>query len=165
MRLILMGNSGAGKSTLAERISKARGIPWTSLDRVAWSQPAVRKPLEDSKQELDRFVGENRAWIIEGCYSDLIEHLLPRCDEIWFLNPGRAACLEHCIARPWEPDKFSSPEEQDAMLLYLLEWVKQFEARDDEFGLARHRRIFDGFGGLKRELTQVSDYDTVPELT
>jgi len=29
--------------------------------------------------------------------------------------------------------------------------VRQYDTRDDEYGLARHRAIFDGFAGPKRE--------------
>jgi hypothetical protein len=29
--------------------------------------------------------------------------------------------------------------------------VRQYDTRDDEYGLARHRAIFDGFTGRKHE--------------
>jgi hypothetical protein len=37
------------------------------------------------------------------------------------------------------------------MLVPLVAWVAEYATRDDEFGLARHRAIFDGFAGPKRE--------------
>ena len=35
----------------------------------------------------------------------------------------------------------------------LLLWVRDYEQRDDEFSLTRHREIFTGFGGPKTEYT------------
>lgn len=160
MRLILMGNAGAGKSTLADRVTRDRPLPRLGLDQIAWSQPAIRKPLDETLRELDAFLAGHDEWIIEGCYADLIEHALPHCTLLWFLNPGVRACVNHCHARPWEKDKYASPNAQDAMLIYLVEWVKQYEARDDEFGLPRHRRLFETFPGPKREFTSAADYPT-----
>ena len=55
-------------------------------------------------------------------------------------------------ARPWEPHKYASKAEQDANLPLLLDWVRDYETRDDEFSLRSHRRLYDNFAGLKREL-------------
>ncbi|MFL5386928.1 MAG: hypothetical protein ACJ8GN_30915 [Longimicrobiaceae bacterium] len=89
--------------------------------------------------------------MIEGCYGDLVEAALPYCTELRFLNPGVEGCIAHCRARPWEPEKYASPQEQDRRLAFLLDWVRQYDTRGDEYDLARHRAIFDGFSGPKRE--------------
>jgi len=99
-------------------------------------------------------------WIIEGCYGDLVEAVLPHCSELRFLNPGVETCVAHCNCRPWEASKFSSAEEQNAMLSQLIQWVKDYESRDDEYGLKRHRRIFDSFSGAKQEYTSTSSYES-----
>jgi hypothetical protein len=46
------------------------------------------------------------------------------------------------------------------MLTRLIQWVKDYETRDDDYGLKRHRRIFDGFSGLKREYTSAASYES-----
>lgn len=158
LRIILLGNAGVGKSTMARRLIGSRDIPRLSLDEIAWKEGAVRKPLEESLDELQKFLRANEQWIIEGCYSDLVEAALPYCTELRFLNPGVDVCVEHCRRRPWEPEKFSSPEDQSAMLDQLIDWVREYEVRDDEYGLKRHRRIFDGFTGPKREFRTVESY-------
>jgi hypothetical protein len=66
--------------------------------------------------------------------------------------------VAHCHRRPWEPEKFSSAEEQNAMLDQLIQWVREYDSRDDEFGLKRHRRIFDSFPGRKREYNSIASY-------
>jgi adenylate kinase family enzyme len=149
MRVILLGNAGAGKSTMARRLIGSTHIPRLSLDEIAWDPGTKRKPLEESLGMLRRLLRNNDEWIIEGCYGDLVEAALPHCTELRFLNPGVETCVAHCNRRPWEPSKFTSAEEQNAMLAQLIEWVKDYDARDDEYGLKRHRRIFDGFSGLK----------------
>ena len=76
-----------------------------------------------------------------------------------FLNPGIETCITHYHTRPWEPEKFESKEQQDANLQNLINWVKEYETRTDEYGLKRHRNLFDNFTGKKREYTSVSTYE------
>lgn len=151
MRVILMGNAGAGKSTLANKLIGNQNIPTLSLDQIAWNEGVKRKPLAESVQLLLKFIESHPEWIIEGCYGDLIEAALPYCTELRFLNPGIETCVAHCQSRPWEPEKFPTPEAQHAMLDHLITWVKEYADRDDEYSLKRHRAIFDSFTGSKRE--------------
>lgn len=158
MKIILLGNAGAGKSTMARRLIGSTDTPRLSLDEIAWDSDVVRKPLSTSIELLDQFLMHNKRWIIEGCYSDLVEHALPHCEELRFLNPGVATCIAHCKSRPWEPEKFGTPQEQDMMLSNLLAWVAEYDKREDEYGLKRHREIFDNFTGCKREYKNVKEY-------
>ena len=158
MKLVLLGNAGAGKSTMARRIIGGRQIPRLSLDEIAWNPGAQRKPLHESRELLNDFLKANDQWVIEGCYSDLVEAALPYCTELRFLNPGIEVCVAHCHRRPWEPEKFSSPEDQAAMLTQLVQWVREYETREDEYGLRRHRQVFEQFAGRKREYTSVECY-------
>src|SRR5690606_33392429 len=116
MKLILLGNAGSGKSTLAKRLIAREPAALLSLDAVAFSDVAERRPLADSIAAVQRFIQGHDSWVIEGCYADIIEGVLPACETLLFLNPGVDTCVAHCRARPWEPDKFPSPEAQDAHL-------------------------------------------------
>lgn len=150
-RVIVYGNAGSGKTSMARLLSARLSVPHLDLDTIAWERPVVRKEFAASVGELQAFIDSNAGWVIEGCYGGLVEAALPWCSELRFLNPGVAACVRNCRGRPWEPHKFATPEEQDRMLSQLIPWVEQYESRDDEFSLARHRAIFDGFCGPKRE--------------
>lgn len=158
MKVILLGNAGAGKSTMARRLMHGRSIPRLSLDEIAWAEGTERRPLEESVQALLKFIDDNEHWIIEGCYSDLVEVALPFCDELRFLNPGVEVCVEHCLKRPWEPEKFPTEKEQEEMLANLVAWVREYETRNDEYGLQRHRLLFERFQGKKREYKRIDEY-------
>jgi hypothetical protein len=103
-------------------------------------------------EKLESFLRENDRWVVEGCYSPLIAEAARHAEELIFLNPGIAACQDHCRARPWEPHKYPSKEEQDKNLEMLLHWVAEYETRTDEFSYSEHRRIYEAFTGSKREI-------------
>ncbi|WP_290783424.1 AAA family ATPase [Halomonas sp.] len=159
VKMILIGNAGSGKSTLARRLIAKQPAARLSLDEVAFLVGSERRRLEDSIADLMRFISVNQRWIIEGCYSDIIEPILAECEELIFLNPGVDVCIAHCRARPWEPEKFGSKEEQDENLDNLIEWVSAYETRSDEYGLHRHRALYESFHGNKRELNYPGEYE------
>ncbi len=157
-RIVIFGNSGSGKSTMARHLSGELGVPHLDLDQLAWSAPGVRKPLSESARQIQAFTAANPAWVAEGCYGDLLELVLPQALEVRFLNPGTEACVANCLARPWEPEKYSSKEEQDSRLAFLIDWVREYESRTDEYSLTKHRALFDAFHGAKREFAGLDSY-------
>jgi adenylate kinase family enzyme len=150
-RIVIFGNSGSGKTSMARALAAEQGLAHLDLDLLAWDEPGERREPERSAADIQRFLDDHADWVVEGCYADLLEVALPFCTELRFLNPGTEACVAHCRARPWEPAKYASREEQDAKLAFLLDWVRQYETRDDEYSLARHRALFDAFAGPKQE--------------
>jgi len=153
-RVLIFGNSGSGKSTLAASKAKQLACPHLDLDTVAWEAghaTPTRRTMAQSATLIEPFLEKNERWVIEGCYADLLELVVPHCTEIVFLNPGVEVCSANCRSRPWEAHKYPSPEEQDANLEMLLAWVEQYPARSDEFSLQAHRRLFDQYTGTKRE--------------
>jgi adenylate kinase family enzyme len=104
MKIILLGNAGAGKSTLSKKLIAKHPTARLSLDEVAFQDGTERHPLQDSIEDVKRWIADNESWIIEGCYAEIIEPLLESCDELIFLNPGVDVCIAHCRSRPWEPE-------------------------------------------------------------
>ena len=152
-KVVIFGNSGSGKSTLAKALAGLYGVPHLDLDVIAWEpdRPGVRAPFAESERALSRFIEGPDGWVVEGCYSGLLALAAAHCTELIFLNPGVEACVENCRARPWEPHKYASREAQDANLRMLIEWVRAYETRADEFSLREHRKLFDSHAGRKAE--------------
>ncbi|MEQ9462144.1 MAG: shikimate kinase [Haliea sp.] len=154
-RILVFGNSGSGKSTLAARLRDEQGLAHLDLDVLAWlpTTPPERRPLAESGRAIDEFVGGHDAWVIEGCYADLLELAAPLATEAIFLNLSVAQCQANARARPWEPHKYPSRAAQDANLPMLLDWIAQYPERDDVLSLAAHRQFFEAFPRRKQELT------------
>lgn len=161
MKTILLGNAGAGKSTLARKLIEAEAAARLSLDELAFSGGTERRPLNNSVADAMSFIQANESWIVEGCYSDIVAPLLPFAERLIFLNPGIEACVRHCKSRPWEPEKFESSESQDSKLENLISWVREYECREDEYGLKWHREIFESFQKYKAEYKHPSEYAAV----
>ncbi|MBD2472178.1 AAA family ATPase [Nostoc sp. FACHB-145] len=154
-RILIFGNSGSGKTTLANKLAKDLGIPILDLDTIVWEphQIAIRRTQEDILKDLQDFIDNNISWVIEGCYSTLIQAALKFATEIYFLNPGISKCLENNRHRPWEAHKFSSIQAQTETFEFLQNWIQQYKERDDEFSYSSHRSLFDQYNGRKSELT------------
>jgi adenylate kinase family enzyme len=154
MRIAILGNSGSGKSTLARWLSEAHALPVLDLDTVAWQagRIAVARDAACAREDVRLFTERNDAWIVEGCYAGLIERALLAAPLLVYADPGVAACVANCRARPWEPHKYESKEAQDEQLAFLLEWVGGYDTRPGELGRVEHERVFDSYAGPKRRL-------------
>jgi len=157
VRVLVFGNSGSGKTWYASRLAAANALAHLDLDTIVWEpgRIAEARAAQAVVADLHAFIDRHPAWVIEGCYGELIEAAAERCTELLFLNPGLDACLANCRQRPWEPHKYASKQAQDEMLAPLLDWVRGYYTRDDAWSYARHRRLFDAFAGVKRELNSL----------
>ena len=62
------------------------------------------------------FISTHQKWVIEGCYGELVEAASTHCTQLVFLNPGLETCQATNLRRSWEPQKYSSMEQQNSML-------------------------------------------------
>lgn len=154
-KILIFGNSGSGKSTLAKELAKesvgAEGLAHLDLDNLAWRPvtPPERAPLEVSRRKIEDFTGARDTWVIEGCYTDLLELLRPQASEIIFMDLPVARCVENAKSRPWEPHKYDSKEAQDKNLAMLIGWIEQYDTRPGVFSHAAHRAFYENFAGKK----------------
>jgi hypothetical protein len=152
-RVVIYGNAGSGKTTMARSL----GLPLLSLDNIAWSDVGVRLPLAESLAALQQFLDSHDDWVVEGCYGSLIEAAAARCTELRFLNPGEDVCIANARNRPWEPSYCESPEQQQALLGPLMDFIRAYQQMTDDCGLARHRALFEAHPGPKCEYTELAD--------
>ena len=154
MRVAILGNSGSGKSALAAALGAVGRTPCLDLDTIAWEpgQSAVPRNEAFARDDVLAFCGSNPNWVVEGCYTTLIEAALEFTPRLVFLNPGLEVCLANCRSRPWEPHKYGSKQEQDKSLQFLLSWVADYYNRAGPLSLQAHRNCFDAYAGPKCEL-------------
>jgi adenylate kinase family enzyme len=150
-KILIFGNSGSGKSTLAKKISSSEDVSHLDLDTLAWKPtiPPERRALKESESEISNFVNSNGRWIIEGCYSDLLEIALPFSNEIIFMNLPVESCIENARNRPWEPHKYESERAQDNNLEMLIDWISQYSQRNDSFSEVAHKNLYEEYSGKK----------------
>lgn len=159
-KVIIFGNSGSGKSTLAKQLAAEHDLAHLDLDTVAWadSQPPERLTIVESTKKIAQFLSQHNKWVIEGCYADLLEILLPNVQQVIYLNLSIDACIANAKNRPWEPHKYESKAAQDANLAMLIEWIAQYENREDSFSHSAHMSLFKSFNGEKYLYT-TNEYD------
>lgn len=150
-KVVIFGNSGSGKSTFAKQLAQQHQLAHLDLDTVAWqdTMPPERLALVDSSKKIAAFLRQNEKWVIEGCYADLLTLLMPNVQQVVFLNLSVEACIENAKNRPWEPHKYESKEAQDANLAMLIDWIGQYENREDSFSHVAHMNLYKSFNGEK----------------
>lgn len=159
MRVAIVGNSGSGKSTLARRLAADSGTPTLDLDTVAWEpgQIAVSRAVGEAIADVRNFCDANKDWIVEGCYASLIEAALQSGPRFLVLDPGLQQCIANCRSRQWEPHKYSSREEQDTHLGFLLEWVTEYYSRSGDMSFEAHKALYEHYDGPKQWLSAVNE--------
>jgi adenylate kinase family enzyme len=157
MKILIFGNSGSGKSTYAQALATRHGLAHLDLDTIVWEPDQIAVPCgpQAVAASLRAFMEAQPQWVIEGCYGDLVAMALAHCTELVFLNPGLQACQAHNRQRPWEPHKYATAEQQNAMLSALQSWVAGYYQRDDTWSYQAHSHIFDTHPGVKVEHTAV----------
>ncbi|HMF45539.1 MAG TPA: hypothetical protein VKE29_02595 [Candidatus Udaeobacter sp.] len=162
MKVLVFGNSGSGKSTYAQSLATRESLAHLDLDSIVWEprKIAVQRSSESMAASLKSFIDSHPAWVIEGCYGELVRAASTHCTLLVFLNPGIDACLAHNLKRPWEPHKYASLELQNRMLGQRQKWVAEYYQRQDAWSYRFHREIFDAFTGPKVEHRELSMYAT-----
>ena len=154
--ILVFGNSGSGKSTLAKHLCQTRVLAHLDLDTLAWkpTNTPERKHLNESRKDIEEFINSNKKWVIEGCYTDLLEMVKDSSTEIIFMNLPVEVCISNARARPWEPHKYESKQAQDNNLEMLINWIGQYTERSDTFSYTAHQSFYDNYTGQKKMITQ-----------
>ena len=118
MKVLVFGNSGSGKSTYARALAAREGLAHLDSDSIVWgfgepgkiavlkraiateaSTRQLQRPDEAVAASLRNFIDSHAAWVIEGCYGELVRAASAHCTLLVFLNPGIDACLANNLAR------------------------------------------------------------------
>ena len=150
-KILIFGNSGSGKSTLAKELANSENLAHLDLDSLAWLpiMPPERTPLEMAKRKIQEFTKSHSNWVIEGCYTDLLEIAISEASELIFMNLTVEQCIENAKNRPREPHKYTSKAAQDKNLEMLINWIEQYPERDDVFSHKAHMDLYQKFPDKK----------------
>ena len=142
--VIIFGNSGSGKSTRAQRLSKQHQLAHLDLDTLAWeaTNPPTRRSMEASLKDIQAFIRQHPRWVIEGCYADLLTLIAPLAEQAVFMDLSVAQCQANARNRPFEAHKYSSQAAQDRNLSMLLQWIADYEHRNDACSRQAHESLF-----------------------
>ena len=150
-KIVIFGNSGSGKSTLAKHLAVTNNLAHLDLDTIAWlpTNPPLRAPLDKSGEHISAFVSTHEHWVIEGCYTDLLELAGAGSTEIIFMDISVEQCINNARNRAWEPHKYVSKEAQDKNLNMLIEWIEAYTIREDTFSFRSHLGFYERFARKK----------------
>jgi len=167
LNIVIIGNSSSGKSSLARKLVEKFNSAYLDLDTVAWEKQIepIRKSLVSSMAEINHFINLNNEWIIEGCYGDLIEEILPKTDVLIFLNPDVNTCLNNAKNRGWESHKYENLDAQNANLKMLENWIQDYWIRDDNLSFVYHEQLFRSYLGTKIEYNKNWDDNLLNIIT
>lgn len=97
-RILVYGVTGAGKSSLAKRISDGTGIPWHSVDDLAWEPGWLEVPLEEQRRRFEAICSSDK-WILDTAYAKWLEVPLASAELIVGLDYARWLSLARLIGR------------------------------------------------------------------
>ncbi len=101
MRIAILGTSGSGKSTLSRTLGVRLGIPVIELDAINW-RAGWRDLNTDDPEEFLRLVRaatSGEAWVCDGNYSKVRDHVLARATDMVWLDYPRSLVMRRVIGR------------------------------------------------------------------
>ena len=93
-RILVYGVTGSGKTSLARRISARTGIPWHSVDDLAWEPDLewVPVPDEEQRRRIDAICAAEE-WVLDTAYGSWLDIPLARVELIVGLDFPRLVSL------------------------------------------------------------------------
>ena len=125
-RIVILGTSNSGKSTLAVALAGRLALPVVHLDRLRhlphtnWE---IRPPAE-FKRLHDAAIDEP-AWVMEGCYSELMPQRIARASAILVIDAPLATRYRRYLFRTlFEEERAGALEGgQDRLNRTMLTWL------------------------------------------
>lgn len=97
-RILVYGVTGAGKTVLAERLGRATGIAWHSVDDLTWEPGWVEVPADEQRRRI-AVICAGPEWILDTAYGKWLEVPLARAELIVALDYPRWLSLQRLVRR------------------------------------------------------------------
>lgn len=98
MKIQICGYSGSGKSTFARKLGEMYKIKVLHLDSIHFSEGWMERSDIDMSVDVMRFM-KQEDWIIDGNYTRIAPKRYEECDQLFYFNFNRIACLINVIRR------------------------------------------------------------------
>lgn len=129
MKIMIIGQSGAGKSTLARSLQVTTGSPLLALDRLWLATDYGKAAKQWLLKEQEKFMVENKEWIIEGNYLSIAKDRIKQADLILLLRLPRHIAMYRVIkrkldksTRPDVPEEFIEKFDKEYWDFLLFVW-------------------------------------------
>lgn len=143
-RVIVVGTSGAGKSSFAAELASRLGVPRIEMDVLFWDRNWQPKPKEQFVA-LVRDATDGDAWVVDGNYGSVRDHVWPKANLIIWLNYGLPLVFWRGLKRTlhrivtgrelWHGNRESLHRAfftRDSILLWILSTHRRRTAEFDE---------------------------------
>lgn len=97
-RILIYGVCGSGKSTFARRLSERTGIPWHSVDDLAFLPGWVSQTDEYLIEKISEICAGDE-WILDTAYGKWLDVVLPRAELIVGLDYPRWLSFARLVRR------------------------------------------------------------------
>lgn len=133
MKIMIIGQSGAGKSTLARSLQATSGSPLIALDRLWLATDYGKAAKQWLLKEQEKFMAENKDWIIEGNYLSIAKDRIEQADWILLLRLPRHIAMYRVVkrsikrkldksTRPDVPEEFIEKFDKEYLDFLLFVW-------------------------------------------
>ena len=168
-RIVIIGCCGSGKTYLARRMAERLGYSIMSLDQIVYERPEDRNPDGSLKRMRRREAGKvaemlndflnNRCWVLEGIYGDLIGKALKTADLLLWTDREKNFCIQSVETRNLKMNEQYGRSLSDEQMQKVLGQIEKYADSGSSVGRARHQSLFHGFEGERRRLTSFGEVD------
>lgn len=150
MKILITGNSGSGKTWLAKRIAPQESTI-IHLDTIFWKPGGFDEKRE--RFEIEELIAQslqNKLWVAEGVFGDIVNRYVPEASELIWLDMPWELCRKRLEQRGSESKKHMSRIQSTEGLKKLIEWAQQYYTRTNLRSKLGHQQIFESFKGVKQ---------------
>ena len=128
-KILVIGCPGSGKSTFSRNLSTKLSLPLFHMDQLFWKSDKTSLTTPELVDKLDNIMQTAR-WIIDGNYLNTLEHRIPFCDTVFFLDYPLKTGLDGIKSRSGKPrpDLLWIESQQDT--IEMLSYVHHYFQND-----------------------------------
>lgn len=97
-KIVIIGCPGSGKSTYAKKLGQKLNIPVFHLDKLFWKNNWEHVSQDEFKRKQDEVMNQDK-WILDGNFTNTIEHRVKKADTVIFFDYSKSVSLWRTFRR------------------------------------------------------------------